>query len=117
MADGSRASGAALDQQTKQFAVLAARLDGLGVFDPLRARFFIDRTELPLLQWIALPRIETTFLFLLGDANVVIPISNMGFVAAFILSLMLKFERVTWRKLVAIPMAMASVIALTLSIG
>ncbi len=53
----------------------------------------------------------------LGDANVVIPISNMGFVAAFILSLMMKFERMTWRKLVAIPMAMASVIALTLSIG
>lgn len=53
----------------------------------------------------------------LGDANVVIPISNMGFVAAFILSLMLNFERMSWRKLVAIPTAMASVIALTLSIG
>ncbi len=53
----------------------------------------------------------------LGDANVVIPISNMGFIAAFILSLLLKFEQMTWRKLAAIPLAMASVLALTLSIN
>ena len=53
----------------------------------------------------------------LGDANVVIPISNMGFVAAFLLSLGLRLEPLTWRKLLAIPMAMACVVALTASIG
>jgi drug/metabolite transporter (DMT)-like permease len=52
----------------------------------------------------------------LGDASVVVPLTNMGFVAAFILSVLLKMEKLTVRKSVAIATAVLSVVLLTYEI-
>jgi drug/metabolite transporter (DMT)-like permease len=49
----------------------------------------------------------------LGDASIVVPLTNMGFVAAFILSVLLKLESLTVRKSVAIATAVLSVVLLT----
>ncbi|MFT5505136.1 MAG: drug/metabolite transporter (DMT)-like permease [Gammaproteobacteria bacterium] len=49
----------------------------------------------------------------LGDASVVIPLANMGFVAAFLFSIILKLEQITTRKLVAIFTAVISIVLLS----
>ncbi len=49
----------------------------------------------------------------MGDASVIIPLTNMGFVAAFVFSTGLKLERVTPRKLMAISSAVVSIVLLT----
>ena len=49
----------------------------------------------------------------LGDASVVVPLANMGFVAAFVFSVVLKLESLTPRKTLAIVSAIASIILLT----
>ncbi len=49
----------------------------------------------------------------MGDASVIIPLTNMGFVAAFVFSVVLKLEHLTPRKLVAISTAVVSVVLLT----
>jgi drug/metabolite transporter (DMT)-like permease len=49
----------------------------------------------------------------LGDASVVIPLANMGFVAAFLFSIILKLEQVTPRKLMAIFTAAVSIVLLS----
>ena len=49
----------------------------------------------------------------MGDASVIIPVTNMGFVAAFVFSVVLKLERMTPRKLMAISTAVISVVLLT----
>ncbi len=49
----------------------------------------------------------------LGDASIVVPLTNMGFVAAFIFSVLLKLEKLTARKSVAIACAVVSVVLLT----
>ncbi len=49
----------------------------------------------------------------MGDASVVIPLANMGFVAAFVFSLVLKLERLTPRKLSAIFTAVVSIVLLS----
>ncbi len=51
----------------------------------------------------------------LGDASVVVPLANMGFVAAFILSLAMKLEFLTPRKSLAIASAILAVALLTIS--
>ena len=51
----------------------------------------------------------------LGDANLVMPIANMGFVAAFLISVLAGLEKINCRKAVAIGSAMLSIVALTLS--
>jgi drug/metabolite transporter (DMT)-like permease len=52
----------------------------------------------------------------LGDASIIIPLTNMGFVAAFIFSVLLKLEKLTVRKSVAVASAIMSIILLTQSI-
>lgn len=51
----------------------------------------------------------------LGDASAVIPIANMGFIAAFIFSLLLQLEVLTIRKMLAVLCAGVSVALLTYS--
>lgn len=48
----------------------------------------------------------------MGDASVIIPLTNMGFVAAFVFSVVLKLEHVTPRKLAAISTAVISIVLL-----
>ncbi|MET0090283.1 MAG: EamA family transporter [Candidatus Thiodiazotropha sp.] len=48
----------------------------------------------------------------LGDAGLVIPIANLSFVAALLLSLLLGWERLSGRKLVAISLAVLSILLL-----
>ena len=52
----------------------------------------------------------------LGDASVIVPIANMGFVAAFILSIFFRLESLNKRTLFAIFCAIASVILLSRAI-
>ena len=49
----------------------------------------------------------------LGDASVVVPIANMGFIAAFLFSVALKLEHMNLRKLLAVAMAALAVVLLT----
>ena len=49
----------------------------------------------------------------LGDASVVVPIANMSFVAAFLLSIGLRLESINVKKLGAISLAVASIALLT----
>ena len=49
----------------------------------------------------------------LGDASFVVPIANMGFVAAFVFSLTYKLEQITSIKVVAIATAIVSIGFLT----
>ncbi|MFT6307890.1 MAG: drug/metabolite transporter (DMT)-like permease [Halioglobus sp.] len=48
-----------------------------------------------------------------GDASVVVPITNMGFVAAFVFSLAWRLEQLTFRKTMAIGSAIVSIGFLT----
>lgn len=50
----------------------------------------------------------------LGEASVVIPIANLSFVAALLISVMLGMERLTARKSVAVGCAIASIWLLSL---
>jgi drug/metabolite transporter (DMT)-like permease len=45
----------------------------------------------------------------LGDASVVVPLANMGFIAAFVFSVILKLERLDARKLAAVALAAVAV--------
>ncbi len=47
-----------------------------------------------------------------GDASVVLPLANMGFVVAVLLSAILGMERITRRKVAALVLACAAIIAL-----
>ena len=49
----------------------------------------------------------------LGDASVVVPLANMGFVAAFLFSVLLRLERLDARKLGAVALAVTAVILLS----
>ncbi|HZK48720.1 MAG TPA: EamA family transporter, partial [Thermoleophilia bacterium] len=49
-----------------------------------------------------------------GEASVVIPIANMSFVVALLLSIGLRMERLTWRTAVAVVVSVCSVILLSL---
>jgi drug/metabolite transporter (DMT)-like permease len=49
----------------------------------------------------------------LGDASVVVPLANMGFVAAFVFSVMLRLERLDARKLAAVALAIVAVVLLS----
>ena len=49
----------------------------------------------------------------LGDASVVVPIANMGFIAAFLFSIGLRMESINLKKLGAISLAIISIAALT----
>jgi drug/metabolite transporter (DMT)-like permease len=49
-----------------------------------------------------------------GQASIVIPIANMSFIVALIISVMTGMEKMTWRKGVAITLAVASIISLSL---
>jgi drug/metabolite transporter (DMT)-like permease len=49
----------------------------------------------------------------LGDASVVVPLANMGFVAAFVFSVIIKLERINARKLVAVALAVVAIALLT----
>jgi uncharacterized membrane protein len=49
----------------------------------------------------------------LGNASIVVPLTNMGFVAAFIFSVLLKLEKLTVRKSVAVASAVLLVVLLT----
>lgn len=49
----------------------------------------------------------------LGDASVVVPVANMGFVAAFLLSVVFRFESFSMRNLFAIGSAIVSIVLLT----
>jgi len=49
----------------------------------------------------------------LGDASLVVPLTNMGFVAAFVFSVMLRLEKLTARKSLAIATAVLSIVLLT----
>jgi uncharacterized membrane protein len=49
----------------------------------------------------------------LGNASIVVPLTKMGFVAAFIFSVLLKLEKLTVRKSVAVATAVLSVVLLT----
>ena len=51
----------------------------------------------------------------LGDASVVVPLANMGFVAAFVFSVIIKLERINARKLVAVALAVVAIALLTLA--
>lgn len=51
----------------------------------------------------------------LGQASTVIPIANMSFVLALVLSFLLGMERLTWRKLAAVGTAVCSIILLSLT--
>ncbi len=51
----------------------------------------------------------------LGDASVVVPLANMGFVAAFVFSVILKLERIDARKLVAVAFAVGAIALLTMA--
>ena len=48
----------------------------------------------------------------LGDASVVVPLANMGFVAAFVFSVVLRLERLDARKLSAVALAVVAVVLL-----
>ena len=52
----------------------------------------------------------------LGDASVVVPITNMGFIAAFLFSVIFRLENLTMRKTLAIASAALSVLLLTSAI-
>lgn len=49
----------------------------------------------------------------LGDASLVVPLTNMGFVAAFVLSVLLKLEKLSARKSIAIATAVLAIVLLT----
>jgi drug/metabolite transporter (DMT)-like permease len=49
----------------------------------------------------------------LGDASLVVPLTNMGFVAAFVFSVLLKLEKLTARKSAAIACAVLAIVLLT----
>ena len=49
----------------------------------------------------------------LGDASLVVPLTNMGFVAAFIFSVLLKLEKLTLRKSLVIVSAVLAIVLLT----
>ncbi len=49
----------------------------------------------------------------LGDASVVVPIANMGFIAAFVFSVLLRLEVLTARKVLAILCVVVSLVLLT----
>lgn len=52
-----------------------------------------------------------------GDASLVIPITNMGFVAAFMFSLLFRLEQLTFKKTLAILCAVVSVLLLGLDLS
>ena len=52
---------------------------------------------------------------MLGDASVIIPLANMGFVAAFLFSILLGLESLNSRKILAIASAATAIIMLTSS--
>ena len=52
----------------------------------------------------------------LGDASLVVPLTNMGFVAAFVFSVLLKLEKLTARKSLAIATAVLAIVLLTYEI-
>ena len=52
----------------------------------------------------------------LGDASVVVPVANMGFVAAFVLSVVLRLEQFSKRKVSALVCAILSIVLLTHSV-
>ena len=49
----------------------------------------------------------------LGEASVVVPLANMGFVAAFIFSVILQLEKLTYKKILAIGSAVIAIALLT----
>lgn len=51
-----------------------------------------------------------------GQASVVIPIANMSFVAALVLSVVLKMETLSQRKLLAVAISVAAIIFLSFSV-
>ena len=52
----------------------------------------------------------------LGDASLIIPLSNMGFVAAFLFSLLFRLESLNPKKISAVVSAMVAIVLLTQSV-
>jgi uncharacterized membrane protein len=52
---------------------------------------------------------------MLGDASFILPLTNMGFVAAFLFSILLRLESLNLRKIVAIVSAAIAIVLLTSS--
>jgi len=99
------------------FAAIAWCLGGLGYacFRERRVRITVIKLKYMAITGVlvfAIIWLLTTALAL-GDASLVVPLTNMGFVAAFIFSVLLKLEKLTLRKSVAIASAVLSVVLLT----
>ena len=88
------------------FAAIAWCLGGLGYACFRERRVRITAIKLKYMTITGLLVFAIIWLlttaFALGDANVMVPLTNIGFVAAFILSVLLKLEKLTVRKSVAI---------------
>jgi drug/metabolite transporter (DMT)-like permease len=102
------------------FAAIAWCLGGLGYacFREKRVRITVTKLKYMAITGLlvfAIIWLLTTALTL-GDASIIVPLTNMGFVAAFIFSVLLKLEKLTARKSVAIASAVLSVVLLTYEI-
>jgi drug/metabolite transporter (DMT)-like permease len=99
------------------FAAIAWCLGGLGYacFRERRVRITVIKLKYMAITGLlvfAIIWLLTTALAL-GDASLVVPLTNMGFVAAFIFSVLLKLEKLTLRKSLAIASAVLSIVLLT----
>jgi drug/metabolite transporter (DMT)-like permease len=99
------------------FAAIAWCLGGLGYASLRERRVRITVTKLKYMGItgalaFAIIWLLTTALAL-GDASLVVPLTNMGFVAAFVFSVLLRLEKLTARKSLAIATAVLSIVLLT----
>lgn len=99
------------------FAAIAWCLGGLGYafFRERRVRITVIKLKYMAFTGalvFAIIWLLTTALAL-GDASLVVPLTNMGFVAAFVFSVLLKLEKLTLRKSLAIASAVLSIVLLT----
>lgn len=99
------------------FAAVAWCLGGLGYacFRESRVRITVVKLKYMAITGLLVFSIIwlLTTALTLGDASIVVPLTNMGFVAAFIFSVLLRLEKLTAKKSVAIASAVVSVVLLT----
>jgi drug/metabolite transporter (DMT)-like permease len=99
------------------FAAIAWCLGGLGYacFRERRVRITVIKLKYMAVTGVLVFSIIwlLTTALSLGDASLVVPLTNMGFVAAFIFSVLLKLEKLTLRKSLAISSAILSIVLLT----
>jgi len=99
------------------FAAIGWCIGGLAYAALREKRVVINRAKLRFIPVAGLLVFSIVWLLTtaltLGDASVVVPLANMGFVAAFVFSIVFRFESFTGRNALAIGSAVVSIVLLT----